>query len=74
MATSTDADTLADQLNHERLGLSRQQAGAIIGQSWARFPRVAERASPEGTSASSDRSFAVIDWPGIAKVPAIRLP
>src|SRR5215470_6575302 len=38
MATPTEADTLADQLNHERLGLSRQQAEAIIGQSWARFP------------------------------------
>src|SRR5262249_40040865 len=38
MATPTDADTLADQLNHERLGLSRQQAEAIIGQSWGRFP------------------------------------
>jgi len=44
MATPTDADALADQLNHERLGLSRQQAETIIGQSWARFP---------GASASS---------------------
>ena len=35
MATPTDAGTLADQLNHERLGLSRQQAATIIGQSWA---------------------------------------
>ena len=32
MATPTDAGTLADQLNYERLGLSRQQAGKIIGQ------------------------------------------
>ena len=39
MATPTDAGTLADQLNHERLGLSRQQAGTIIGQSWQRFSR-----------------------------------
>jgi hypothetical protein len=46
MATPTDAGTLADQLNYERLGLSRQQAEKIIGQSWARFPRMAERASP----------------------------
>jgi hypothetical protein len=44
MATPTEADTLADQLNHERLGLSRQQVATIIGQSWARFP---------GTAASS---------------------
>jgi hypothetical protein len=42
MATPTDASTLADQLNHERLGLSRQQASTIIGQSWARFPRISE--------------------------------
>ena len=42
MATPTAADTLADQLNHERLGLSRQQAETIIGQSWARFPRISE--------------------------------
>jgi len=46
MATPTDAGALADQLNYERLGLSRQQAGKIIGHSWARFPRMAERASP----------------------------
>ena len=46
MATPTDAGALADQLNHERLGRSRPQAGKIIGQSWARFPRMAERASP----------------------------
>ena len=39
MATPTDAGTLADQLNHERLGLSRQQAETIIGQSWACFSR-----------------------------------
>ena len=39
MATPTDAGKLADQLNHERLGLSRQQAETIIGQSWARFLR-----------------------------------
>jgi len=38
MATPTDAGTLADQLNHERLGLSHQQAATIIGQSWGVFP------------------------------------
>jgi hypothetical protein len=27
-------------LNHERLGLSRQQAETIIGQSWERFPGI----------------------------------
>ena len=36
MASPTDAGTLADQLNHERLGLSRQQAETIIGASRGR--------------------------------------
>ena len=44
MATPTDAATLADQLNHERLGLSPQQADTIIGQSWERFSRASANA------------------------------
>jgi len=68
MATPTDAGALADQLNYERLGLSRPQAEAIIGQSWARFPPVAERASPVIIDCAQNSESTHLDRPALGQL------